>query len=174
MKQDTKVHESINSFPLEENGYPNCENPASILPYSTGTFFELDNVDLLQLVRDLQDRCDRQDAELSALRNKIDSLEKQQLIDLNRTYGFVLERTKSRNAATTDKTVSHLDELQLYLQAIKRRGAYAAVDFKEAARVLKLSKRRLLQLRPTIEADNRFAIQKRRGKHYICLGYGTR
>jgi len=30
MNQDTKVHESINSFPLGENGYPDCENPAPI------------------------------------------------------------------------------------------------------------------------------------------------
>lgn len=73
----------------------------------------------------------------------------------------------------TEKTASHLDELQLHLQAIKRTGAYAAVDFKEAARVLKLSKRRLIQLRPVIEADERFTIQKRGRKLYICLGYKT-
>ena len=175
MNQDTKVHETINSFPLEENVCPDCENPASILPYSTRTFLALDTVDLLQLIRGLQDRCDRQDAEIASLKEMLSSEVERVCIELvtDRKRIVALERHPDKQPAT-EKTTDHLDVLQLYLRSIKRTGAYVAVDFKEAARVLKLSKRRLLQLRPTIEADNRFTIQKRSGKNYICLGYKTR
>ena len=171
LNQDTKVHESINSFPLEENGYPDCENPAPILPYSTGTFIALDNLDLLQLIRGLQDRCDRQESEISALRDKIDSLEKQQIIDLGRVYDYISQRTKKPEPSTTEKTQPHLDKLAGYLGEKRKRGIPALMGFKEAAQVTGLTKQRISQLRQSIEADGRFTIQSRGKKLYIGLRY---
>ena len=189
MNQDTKVHEDINSFPLEENGYPDCENPAPILPYSTGTFFDLDNLDLLQLVRDLQDRCDRQESEIASLKEMIaeqkQDYESIASVDKEREKEFsllnehlvktiirvsVLERElKAKKAAPTEKTSPHLDKLAARLMKKREAKQFPAIGFKEASQLLGISKRRVSQLQPTIKADGRFIVQAHGKTLYIQL-----
>jgi hypothetical protein len=81
------------------------------------------------------------------------------------------ERAEAKKAAPTEKTLPHLDKLAGHLGEKKKRGVPALMGFREAAQVSGLTKQRISQLRPAIEADGRFTIQSRGKKLYIGLIY---
>jgi len=159
--------ESIYSFSRTEN-----------LPYSTFlsqagedipeilerlTALELENASLKADIASLREAIARQEKEIDC-QFKTSIVLSEQIIGLR-------ERAEAKKAAPTEKTLPHLDKLAGHLGEKKKRGVPALMGFREAAQVSGLTKQRISQLRPAIEADGRFTIQSRGKKLYIGLIY---
>jgi len=171
--------ESIYSFSRTEN---------LGLPYSTSISPDRAEglQDLISLVGRLQDEVKQLQEDREKDREEIDSLRSQIAeVDNQRENEFshlnehlvntvvrvgVLERElKAKKAAPTEKTLPHLDKLAAHLKKKRDAKLFPVIGFKEASQLLGISKRRALQLQPTIKADKRFSIHTRGKTLYIQL-----
>jgi regulator of replication initiation timing len=110
-------------------------------------------------IAQLREEIDQDRQEIVALRLKTASLEKDrdtlsenQLIQLRLIHE--LKERDQEKAATTKKTVDHIDDLHRLMIEDKT----AQVSIAKAARLLGISKERMRQLKPLILKDDRFEI----------------
>jgi len=103
-------------------------------------------------IQPLQDEIAQLREELASLEKVQDTLSENQLIQLRLIHG--LKEGDQEKAATTKKTVDHIDDLHRLMIEDKT----AQVSIAKAARLLGISKERMRQLKPLILKDDRFEI----------------
>ena len=103
-------------------------------------------------IQPLQDEIAQLREELASLEKVQDTLSDNQLIQLRLIHG--LKEGDQEKAATTKKTVDHIDDLHRLMIEDKT----AQVSIAKAARLLGISKERMRQLKPLILKDDRFEI----------------
>jgi len=164
---DTILAAEINSFgPMPEADAP---------PYGEDIFVlsgrELQEI-ISRAIQPLQDEIESLRSQISSVdqqREKEFSLLNEHLVKTVIRVGVLEREVKTKKAAPTEKTSPHLDKLETHLREQKRLNRPAAITYTAAAKILSLSRRRVSQLRPTIEQDPRFFIHVSGKKTFICL-----
>jgi len=103
-------------------------------------------------IRPLQEEIAQLREELASLEKVQDTLSENQLIQLRLINE--LKEGNQEKAATTKKTIDHIDDLYRLMIEDKT----AQVSIAKAARLLGISKERMRQLKPLILKDDRFEI----------------
>ena len=103
-------------------------------------------------IQPLQEEIAQLRGELASLDKVQDTLSENQLIQLRLIHG--LKEGNQEKAATTKKTIDHIDDLYRLMIEDKT----AQVSIAKAARLLGISKERMRQLKPLILKDDRFEI----------------
>ena len=103
-------------------------------------------------IRPLQEEIAQLRGELASLEKVQDTLSDNQLIQLRLINE--LKEGNQEKAATTKKTIDHIDDLYRLMIEDKT----AQVSIAKAARLLGISKERMRQLKPLILKDDRFEI----------------
>ena len=137
----------INTFgPSPKAGF---ESPSDQL--ITLTYGQLQGL-IEAAIRPLQEEIAQLRGELASLDKVQDTLSENQLIQLRLIHG--LKEGNQEKAATTKKTIDHIDDLYRLMIEDKT----AQVSIAKAARLLGISKERMRQLKPLILKDDRFEI----------------
>jgi cell division septum initiation protein DivIVA len=157
---EQEATQSINTFPYGKN-----EDP--FVPLYR-TFFSYKGQS--ETLADLQDRLTALEQENLDLKTEISSLRNE--LDTHADFfGRDLALMRQRMAAIehksrSGKTISHIEAIASHLADKRCSGLPPAMTYKEAAHVLGLTTKRIVQLKHLIEDDDRFIVD-RKGKKVI-------